>query len=225
MFDGSLSVGGSTPLTHHMLFHHSQEEALSTGPGGARETAGFARRGQDAVALESSQEPLNLEQKVTVYFEQWRDPVLRYLIAVFGSPEEAEEITQDAFLQLYRYLSEGKQIDQTRSWIFRTAHNMALNRIKGRQFVDLLDEENWEGLQQSLSDSGPNPEQSFLHREKYERLRASIRRLTLQERQCLHLRTKGLRYREIAEVLELSVTSVAETLYRTINKLTKDTNG
>src|SRR5262245_47900089 len=116
-----------------MLFHHGHEEALSTGAGEARAGAGLSRLGQEALASEPNQETLNLEQRVTVYFKQWRDPVLRYLIAVFGSPEEAEEITQEAFLQLYRCLSEGKQIHQTRSWIFRTAHNMALNRVKGRQ--------------------------------------------------------------------------------------------
>jgi len=208
-----------------MLFDRNQNEAFSAGTGEVCEEAGFSRLGHEAVAPEANQETLSLEQEVTVYFKQWRDPVLRYLIAVFGSPEEAEEITQEAFLQLYRCLSEGKQINQTRSWIFRTAHNLALNRIKGRQFIDLLDEENWEGLQQSLLDGKPDPEQTFLHREKFERLRASIRRLTSQERQCLHLRTKGLRYREIAEVLDLSVTAVAETLYRTINKLTKEVNG
>ena len=53
----------------------------------------------------------------------------------------------------------------------------------------------------------------------------AIARLNPAERQCLHLRTKGLRYREIAEILDLGTTTVAETLYRVIDKLTQEKNG
>jgi RNA polymerase sigma-70 factor, ECF subfamily len=168
------------------------------------------------------QETLSLEQQVTRYFEQWRDPVNRYLVAVFGHWGEAEEITQEAFLQLYRSLDSGQYINNVRAWVFRVAHNMALNRIKERQFVELLDDYHWEELQESLLSDGPTPEQRLLQEERFNRLRASISRLTLRERECLHLRTKGLRYREIAEILDLGTSTVAETLYRVIDKLRKE---
>jgi len=74
-------------------------------------------------------------------------------------------------------------------------------------------------------EAAPNPEQRLLQLEKFSRLRAAIARLTPPERQCLHLRTKGLRYREIADVLNLGTTTVAETLYRVISKLTQEHNG
>ena len=61
--------------------------------------------------------------------------------------------------------------------------------------------------------------------EKFNRLRVAIARLTLAERQCLHLRTKGLRYKEIAEILGLGTSTIAETLYRVIDKLTQENNG
>lgn len=175
--------------------------------------------------LYPGQETLTLEEKVTRYFEQWRDPVYRYLVAVFGHPAEAEEITQETFLQIYRTLRGGQTISNARAWIFRVAHNLALNRVKSQQFVELLDDESWAELRRSLGDAGPNPEQRLLQQEKFDRLRAQIARLTLQERQCLHLRTKGLRYREIAEVIGLGTTTVAETLYRVIDKLKKENNG
>jgi RNA polymerase sigma-70 factor (ECF subfamily) len=178
----------------------------------------------DSELLRLEPETLTLEQKVTRYFEQWHAPVHRYLVAAFGHPEEAEEITQEAFLKLYRTMRGGEQIGNARAWVFRAAHNLAIDRIRGQQFIELLDEESWEELQRSLKDAGPNPEQRLLLQEKFHRLRASIARLTPQERQCLHLRTKGLRYREIAEVLELGATTVAETLYRVIDKLTRQQN-
>ena len=202
--------------SEYMLLHRLRRKVTSG-------TAGDVCAGAESIHLK--QETLTLEEKVTRYFEQWRDPVNRYLVAVFARPIEAEEITQEAFLQLYRSLHDGQSIGNVRAWVYRTAHNLAINRIKSRQFVELLDDDAWQELRQSLHDADPNPEQRLLQQEKFDRLRASIARLTIQERECLHLRTKGLRYREIAEILDLSTTGVAETLYRVIDKLTKENNG
>ena len=176
-------------------------------------------------ALELKLDTLTLEKKVAAYFEQWRDPVNRYVVAAFGDPMEAEEITQEAFLQLYRQLHSGQSITNVRAWVFRTAHNLAVNRIKSHQFIELLDEDSWEELRGTVVDAAPNPEQRLLRLEKFGRLRTAIARLTPPERQCLHLRTKGLRYREIADILSLGTSTVAETLYRVIGKLTQEHNG
>ena len=45
--------------------------------------------------------------------------------------------------------------------------------------------------------------------------------LSPQQRQCLHLRAEGLRYREIAETMQISISSVREFLGRAITKLQK----
>lgn len=179
----------------------------------------------EAEFLAFDQDTLTLEEKVTRYFEQWRDPVHRYVVAAFGDPAEAEDITQEAFLQLYRCLHGGQSIANVRSWVFRTAHNLASNRLRNDQFIELLDETGWEDLRQTLKDSAVNPEQRLAELEKFNRLRVAIARLTQAERQCLHLRTKGLRYREIAEILALGTSTIAETLYRVLDKLTTENNG
>ena len=187
--------------------------------------SGEAELCADQDFLQLRQETLKLEQKVTSYFEQWREPVYRYLVAAFGPSAQAEDITQEAFLQLYRCLHAGQSIANARAWVFRVAHNLAVNQIKGQQFVTPLDDETWEDLRRSYQDAGPSPEQKLMQQEKFDRLRAALSSLTLAERQCLHLRTKGLRYREIAEILDLSTTAVAETLYRVIEKLAKESYG
>jgi RNA polymerase sigma-70 factor (ECF subfamily) len=176
--------------------------------------------------IASSQPNLSTEDKVKLYFEQLREPVFRYLTATFGGERlQAEEITQDAFLQLYRSMSDGQAIQNVRAWTFRVAHNLAVNRIRRRQFIAPLTEEEWEELQQSVVAKDLNPEQNLLQKEKLDRLRKAISRLTTVERECLNLRTKGFRYREIGEILEISARSVANTLYRVIEKLAKETNG
>jgi len=168
------------------------------------------------------QETLKLEQKVTGYFEQWREPVYRYVVAAFGNSAQAEDVTQEAFLQLYRCLHAGQSIENVRAWVFRVAHNLAVNQIKSQQFITLLDDETWEEVRRLYKDTSPTPEQMLIQQEKFDRLRVAVASLTAPERQCLHLRTNGLRYREIADILDLSATTVAETLYRVIDKLAKE---
>ena len=176
--------------------------------------------------LASSQTNLSVEDRVKQHFEQLREPLARYLMNTFGGEQSlAEEITQDAVVQLYRYMARGHAIENVRAWTYRVAHNLAVQRVKKQQFLAPLSDEQWEELQGSLAGSDLNPEQSLLHREKLGRLRKAIGRLTLVERECLNLRTKGFRYRGIGEIVDISPKSVANTLYRVIEKLAKETNG
>lgn len=166
---------------------------------------------------------MTLEEQVTESYERWRAGIYRYLAASFGSPAQAEEITQDAFLQMYRVLQKGQTIDNPRAWLYRVAHNAALNQVKSQQFLLPVDDETWDDISRALPDTALSPEQSLLEQEKLTRLRHAMGRLTDMERQCLHLRTKGFRYREIAEVVGLGTSTVAETLYRVIEKLAQET--
>jgi RNA polymerase sigma-70 factor, ECF subfamily len=51
------------------------------------------------------------------------------------------------------------------------------------------------------------------------RLRRSMEMLTPQQRECILLRASGLRYREIAEVLGIGISSVGETMQRAASRL------
>ena len=162
----------------------------------------------------------SLEQHVTQLFETLRMPVYQYLVAVFGNAAEAEDLTQDAFLQLYKALQGGQTIRNVRFWVFRVAHNLAINRRKHDQFIAPLSADSWDELERLLPDSGLNPEQIILHREKFERLFNGLKRLSIQERQALYLRAEGFKYREIAEIMNIAAPTVGEYLQRAIKKLT-----
>lgn len=167
---------------------------------------------------------MTLEQEVIRLFEQWRAPIYEYLVFVFGHPAEAEEVVQDAFLQLYNTLRSGQTIHNTKGWLFRVAQNLEINRRKHDKFVDSLDAGGYEELCRLLPDGSPGPEQALLQREKFARLRAAMKRLSLQEKQCLHLRAEGFRYREIGEILGVSADTVNEYLRRAMRKLKDQRN-
>jgi len=175
--------------------------------------------------LRAGDTTLTIAERVQQLFEKHREPVLRYLIATFGDGEQAEEIVQEAFLRLYKAMTTGDQIAIPKAWVFRVAHNLAVNQIKRQQFLQPLSEDAWDRIETGLATQGDSPEQDLLKKEKYRRLRTAMSTLTVVERSCLNLRTKGFKYKEIGEILEMGTTSVAETLYRVIEKLGKQSNG
>src|SRR3984957_10844547 len=153
-------------------------------------------------------------------YRELRKPLLRYLVCLGVSADEAQDVVQDAFLSLHRHLSSGRSRENIRSWLFRVAHNAARNRQNryDRRFAAPLED----GLDSVLDDA--TPEQVVLEKEKFRRLRKSICMLTESERECLLLRAGGLRYREIGEVLGLSTSTVGDTVDRAIQKLAEKCN-
>lgn len=165
-----------------------------------------------------------IEQQVAQLFEALRKPVYQYLMAVFGNPAEAEDLTQDAFLQLYKSLKKGETIRNVRYWIFRVSHNLAVSRHRHNQFIAPLDADSWEEIEHRLPDKGLNPEQNILQREKYEQIYQGLKLLTMQERQTLYLRSEGFKYKEIAEIMGVATPTVGEFLRRGIKKLSVKKN-
>jgi RNA polymerase sigma-70 factor, ECF subfamily len=159
-------------------------------------------------------------REATILFGELRIPLLRYLVCLGLSHDEAQDVVQDAFLSLHRHLSSGGSQDNIRSWLFRVAHNQARNHQTSyhRRFADPL-----EPAAGILLDEA-TPERALIEKEKFQRLSAAIRVLAHSERECLLLRASGLRYREIGEVLGIATSTVADTVERAIKKLAEKCN-
>jgi RNA polymerase sigma-70 factor (ECF subfamily) len=158
--------------------------------------------------------------EVTTLYRELREPLLRYLVCLGLSSDEAQDVVQDAFLSLHRHLSSGGPQDNIRGWVFRVAHNRARNRQSSyhRRFGEPLDVE-----MDAMRDE-TTPERVVLEKEKFRRLGEAIGLLTSSERECLLLRAAGLRYREIGEVMGMATSTVGDTVERAIKKLTEKCN-
>jgi len=154
--------------------------------------------------------PLTIE--VTGLFEQFRIPLFRYLLSLGLQAHDAEEVIQEVFLALFQHLKSDKSRANLRGWIFRVGHNQAMRVSRVPAFADA-------DLQNTQVDPEPDPEQMALRNQRQRRLTAVVRALSEQDRACLSLRAEGLRYREIAEILGISLGSVAQSLTRSLDKL------
>lgn len=156
--------------------------------------------------------PGAFEQEVIALFDALRRPVLRYLLGMGLGMQDAEEIVQEAFLALFQHLCAGRSRRNLRGWVFRVAHNLGLKRrARARENGELP----------ALADPAPNPEMQFAHAQRSQRILAVVNALPEQDRACLDLRAEGLRYREIAQVLGMSLGAVSNSLARSMARIAR----
>src|SRR3984885_4838597 len=158
-------------------------------------------------------------RETAILYRELRKPLLRYLVCIGLSADEAQDVVQDAFVSLQRHLAAGGSQENIRSWLYRVAHNRARSRQTSydRRFCAPL------GDVDTMSDEA-TPERMVLEKEKFRRLGKAIRLLSERERECLLLRGGGLRYREIGEVLGIPTSTVSDTVERAIKKLAEKCN-
>jgi RNA polymerase sigma-70 factor, ECF subfamily len=165
-----------------------------------------------------------IESEVIQLFDEYRGRLLRYVLSIGVTAADGEEIVQDVFLALFRHLRMGRPKDNLRGWIFRVAHNLALKtRMSEQTRPDRAEFD--EVLAAAQVDPQLNPEQQLASGQRRARLMAAVGALPERDQHCLHLRAEGLRYREIAEILEMSLGAVSISLSRSLARLERADRG
>jgi RNA polymerase sigma-70 factor, ECF subfamily len=162
------------------------------------------------------------EEEISFLFDAWRNGLLRYLLSSGLSIEDGEEVVQEVFLALFQHLVREKPRGNLRGWAFRVAHNLGLKR---RLAASRRREVSIHSDMDMHADSALNPEQQAAAAQRQTCLESIVRALPEQDRWCLALRAEGLRYREIAEVLGISLGSVSGSLARSLGRLVRGGKG
>jgi RNA polymerase sigma-70 factor (ECF subfamily) len=162
------------------------------------------------------------EQEVIRLFDELRNRLLRYLLALGLPVPEGEEVIQEVFLALFQHLQRGRSRQNLRGWVFRVAHNLGLKRrqARAREAVSGVEAEQ-EFRAAARPDPAENPEEQLLSSQRLQRLQAVLRALPEQDQWCLSLRAEGLRYREIADVLGMSLGAVSTSLGRSLARFSR----
>jgi len=165
--------------------------------------------------------PTANEREVIQLFDELRSRLMRYLLSLGLPAQDGEEVIQEVFLALFQHLQRGRSRQNLRGWVFRVAHNLGLKRrlAKAREATGIL--VSGEALAAIRPDPAENPEERLLSNQRYQRLQSVLRALPEQDQWCLSLRAEGLRYRDIAEVLDMSLASVSVSLGRSLARLSR----
>jgi RNA polymerase sigma-70 factor, ECF subfamily len=138
---------------------------------------------------------------------------------VLSDYDEAEDITQEAFVRAWRGLSSFRGEAKFTTWLYRIVHNLCLNRLpKLRRNLQQV-----EPLEEALSHPAPFLPDLFETRERVAFLHHQLDRLPEKYRLVLTLRyLQDLSYSEIADVLELSMGTVKTHIHRGRRLLRKE---
>jgi RNA polymerase sigma-70 factor (ECF subfamily) len=162
--------------------------------------------------------PSENEREVLELFEQLRNPLLRYALSFGISVQDAEEIVQETFLALFRHLQLRRSRENLRAWSFRVVHNLTLKqRYANQRSRDRITFN--PTVAEAQFDPSPNPEEQLSSAQRRRRLLAVVQALPETDQGCLRLRAEGLRYRDIAAVLGMSLGAVSISLTRSLARL------
>jgi RNA polymerase sigma-70 factor (ECF subfamily) len=143
-------------------------------------------------------------------------PLRRYLTRFLGDPDEAQDVAHDAYLRVYP--KEGKVTpDNPQAFLYTTARNLALNRIRRRQVGPF-------NAQEAPIDSTASPQpgvvQQVIARQEWGHLEAAIAELPPGCRSVLLLRkVELLSHQEIADRLGIAVSTVEKQHARALRLL------
>jgi RNA polymerase sigma-70 factor (ECF subfamily) len=150
-------------------------------------------------------------------FEQFvrehEQDVFTYIQRMVGSREEAADLTQEALLQTYRTWA---QVDPESAggyakWCYRIAHNLCVDYLRKKRPRRMEEEE----MERAVDQRSQRPEEVYENRVQAVKVREALQGLDEKYREILLLRYQSeMSYEQMAEVLELPLTTVETRLHR-----------
>jgi RNA polymerase sigma-70 factor (ECF subfamily) len=148
---------------------------------------------------------------------RWERPVHAFLYHMLASTEDAEDLAQETFLRVFVQAERYRPQGQFRLWLLRIAGNLARSRLRRRAILRWV---RFEPFGHDRADPRRNPQEELVARERRHAVRRAVAKLPWRQRHAVVLkRFEGLRYREIAAVLETTESGVESLLQRAARNL------
>lgn len=157
----------------------------------------------------------------TELVEKYKQPVMNFVCRSLRDETEAEDLAQNAFLQVYKSRARYERTAKFSTWLFTIARNLCLNEIRRRTRhpAESLEETHVEG-----DDLPPRqyedkqvflPTENVLHSELARKIEEALTALPENQRTAILLcRQDELSYEEIAQVLGCSLSATKSLIHR-----------
>ncbi len=148
---------------------------------------------------------------------RYQRPIAAYVYRMLNDYDFSLDVTQEVFIKVYNSLDRYSSDYKFSTWIYRIAHNAAIDHIRRRSKKEQsLETESQDGTYQlQLESPRPTPEQDRERSEWRTEIEAVVKCLPSVYRELIVLRhSKDLSYAEIAEVTDLPLGTVKNRLFR-----------
>lgn len=145
-----------------------------------------------------------------------------FLRSVGGNREDAEDLTQQLFINLYNSAKRYSQTSSFRTYIYRIARNLLISHYRKGSSREFLSIEEMEEVGASIEDGGNSvsPIENLKSKELSEAFMRALSELPDEWRVILELRIgRGLSYKEIADITGKSLSSIETIIFRARSRL------
>ena len=157
--------------------------------------------------------------------KRYQGKLFAYLYRLIGSREEAEDLLQNVFIKTLKNLDSFDAERKFSSWIYRIAHNEAVNHIKRKSLKRFVPWESVKASKDKLKISGrqEGADKIWERKELSSEVASAINRLPFKYKQILDLRYyEDKSYEEISDILEKPINTVGTLISRAKKKLAEE---
>jgi RNA polymerase sigma-70 factor (ECF subfamily) len=150
---------------------------------------------------------------------RYQRPIVAYVYRMVGDYDSALDLTQEVFIKVYNSLYRYRPEYKFSTWIYRIAHNSAIDHLRrdasGRTEDLEIEGEGGRTFEKPLASKSPTPEQESERRERRAEIEEVVCELPPAYRELIVLRhSHDLSYDEIAEVTGLPLGTVKNRIFR-----------
>ena len=150
-------------------------------------------------------------------FERHHVALFNYFLRLSAKRAFSEDMVQEVFLRVLKYHHTYRGESEFKVWLYRIARNAWIDHLRKKRLARVSLDEN--GLQEPVS-SDPLPQQVLEEEQRRNLLKQALAQLTPDKREVLVLsRYQDMRYEEIAQVLDCTVSNVKIKVHRAIKEL------
>ncbi len=151
------------------------------------------------------------ERKLAVLFERHHAKLYRYYLRMTGSSQASEDLVQEVFFRMLKYRETYRQEYGFTTWMYRIARTAHIDQMRKRKWEVGLAED-WDGPARA--------EKSLDDRQEIEFVKRALLRLPPEKRELLVLsRFQGMKYEQIAALMECEVGTVKVRVFRAMQAL------
>ncbi|MBK7105956.1 MAG: sigma-70 family RNA polymerase sigma factor [Ignavibacteriae bacterium] len=157
-------------------------------------------------------------------YDQYSRMVYSVGFRMIGNKEEAEDVTQDVFIMVFNSINSFREDSKLSTWIYQITVNTCLNKLRRKKAINFLSlnfGEDEKGEQEMASDN-LTPRDEIEKSELQKIVQDAINTLPAKQKTAIVLsRYEELTYKEIAKIMEISLSSVESLLFRAKENLAK----